>query len=59
MGWIKAMEKLSRMELIEEAKTPQLARWAHRFMSNDAVKRVYFQKMENTENFLTGFQTSD
>ncbi|XP_074338486.1 glutathione S-transferase U17-like [Apium graveolens] len=41
LGWIKAMEKLSGLELIEEAKTPKLAQWALRFMSNDAVKNVF------------------
>ncbi|KAL8106249.1 hypothetical protein AgCh_029874 [Apium graveolens] len=41
LGWIKAMEKLSGLELIEEAKTPKLAQWALRFTSNDAVKNVF------------------
>lgn len=54
LGWIKAMEKLSGVELLEEAKTPQLAQWAHRFVSNDAVKTV-FQENGKYIEFINQF----
>lgn len=40
MGWIKAMEIVGGMKVMEEAKTPGLLGWIHKFMSNNAVKSV-------------------
>ena len=40
LGFIRAMENLNSMKLIQKAKTPGLAKWADTFMSNDAVKNV-------------------
>lgn len=67
LGWITAMEKVSGMELIEEATTPQLAAWAQRFMSNDAVKTVFpgtekyvgfLKMMEARANEFSNFRLS-
>lgn len=33
LGWIRAMEMMLGVNLIYEAKTPSLARWAERFLS--------------------------
>lgn len=40
LGWIKAIETLSSIKLIQKAETPGLVEWADTFMSNDAVKNV-------------------
>lgn len=40
LGWLKAMETVSGIKLIDETKTPALFGWAQRFSLNDAVKDV-------------------
>lgn len=40
LEFIKATQKISGLDLVEEAKTPKLVGWAARFQSNDAVKNV-------------------
>lgn len=40
LEFIKATEKISGLDLVDEAKTPKLVGWAARFQSNDAVKNV-------------------
>ena len=40
LGWIKAIEKLTALKLIDEEKTPLLAGWAERFCAHEAVKQV-------------------
>ncbi|WOH08299.1 hypothetical protein DCAR_0727737 [Daucus carota subsp. sativus] len=40
LGFIRAMENLNSIKLIQKAKTPGLVEWADTFMSNDAVKNV-------------------
>ncbi|KAL8106248.1 hypothetical protein AgCh_029873 [Apium graveolens] len=37
---IKATEKISGLDLVDEARTPKLVGWAARFQSHDAVKNV-------------------
>ncbi|PSS28696.1 Glutathione S-transferase [Actinidia chinensis var. chinensis] len=48
LGWLKAVEKIANVKLLDEAKTPCLVGWAERFCSHDAVKDV----MPKTETFL-------
>ncbi|KAL8106250.1 hypothetical protein AgCh_029875 [Apium graveolens] len=38
LEFIKAMEEISGIKLVDEARTPELVRWAERFRLNDAVK---------------------
>ncbi|KAL0913189.1 hypothetical protein M5K25_016630 [Dendrobium thyrsiflorum] len=40
LGWMKAMEKIAGIKLLDEEKIPQLVKWAERFCSSDAVKEV-------------------
>ncbi|KAJ8574342.1 hypothetical protein K7X08_026147 [Anisodus acutangulus] len=43
LGWIRAMEMLLGLNLIYEAQTPGLARWAERFLSEKVVKDVILE----------------
>lgn len=38
--WIKAMEDISGLKVLEKVRTPELLGWADTFMSNDTVKDV-------------------
>ncbi|XP_074343115.1 glutathione S-transferase U17-like [Apium graveolens] len=38
LEFIRAMEEISAMKLVDEARTPELVRWAERLRLNDAVK---------------------
>ena len=40
LGWLRATEKISGIELLTEAKTPALLNWADSFCSDAAVKDV-------------------
>ncbi|KAK2990777.1 hypothetical protein RJ640_012678 [Escallonia rubra] len=40
LGWLKVVEIVADVKLLDEAKIPGLAQWAVRFSSNDAVKDV-------------------
>ncbi|KAA8533037.1 hypothetical protein F0562_033418 [Nyssa sinensis] len=40
LGWLKVTEKMGEMQLLSEAKTPNLVEWAERFCCDDAVKDV-------------------
>nr|XP_029120146.1 glutathione S-transferase U17-like [Elaeis guineensis] len=40
LGWIKAIEKMTGIKALDEAKTPTLVGWAERFCSGDAAKEV-------------------
>uniref|UniRef100_A0A0E0MA05 glutathione transferase n=1 Tax=Oryza punctata TaxID=4537 RepID=A0A0E0MA05_ORYPU len=40
LGWIKAVEKIAGVELLNEAKVPNLAAWADRFCAHPAVVDV-------------------
>ncbi|EAY79279.1 hypothetical protein OsI_34395 [Oryza sativa Indica Group] len=40
LGWIRAVEKIAGVELLDEAKVPNLAAWADRFCAHTAVVDV-------------------
>ncbi|KAB1207961.1 Glutathione S-transferase U17 [Morella rubra] len=40
LGWLRVTEKISRVKLLDEAKTPRLVKWADRFCADGAVKDV-------------------
>lgn len=40
LGWLKAMEKLVGVKLLDEKRTPELMGWAERFIADNAVKGV-------------------
>ncbi|CAK7332787.1 unnamed protein product [Dovyalis caffra] len=40
LGWLRAIEKLNGVELLDETKTPGLLKWAQRFSSHPPVKNV-------------------
>ncbi|KAL0336274.1 UNVERIFIED_CONTAM: Glutathione S-transferase U17 [Sesamum radiatum] len=40
LAWIRVIEKASNVSLIDEAKTPNLYKWAHDFSADVAVKDV-------------------
>jgi glutathione S-transferase len=48
LGWLRATEKVSGLSLLNEAKTPGLLKWAHRFCADGAVKGV----MPETEKLV-------
>lgn len=62
LGWIKAMEKMSGVKIVAEAKTPGLVGWADKFLSNDIVKNVipepevYIKAIENMQDILKKMQ---
>ncbi|KAK3027855.1 hypothetical protein RJ639_041489, partial [Escallonia herrerae] len=55
LGWLKVVEIMADVKLLDEAKTPGLAEWAVRFSSNDAVKDV-LPEPEKLIEFFKGFQ---
>lgn len=40
LGWLKAVEKMVGIKLLDEEKIPLLMGWAERFCSADAVKEL-------------------
>ncbi|GAV65393.1 GST_C domain-containing protein/GST_N_3 domain-containing protein [Cephalotus follicularis] len=40
LGWLRVSEKVHGVKLLDEAKTPGLAKWAERFCADPAVKDV-------------------
>ncbi|KAL3501305.1 hypothetical protein ACH5RR_035754 [Cinchona calisaya] len=40
LGWLKGMERLENVKLLDETKMPNLMEWAHKFSSNEIVKDV-------------------
>ncbi|XP_059446172.1 glutathione S-transferase U17-like [Corylus avellana] len=40
LGWLRVTEKTNGLKLLDEAKTPGLAKWADRFCADAAVKGV-------------------
>ncbi|PNT14470.1 hypothetical protein POPTR_010G032800v4 [Populus trichocarpa] len=40
LGWLRAIEKMNGVKLIDETKTPSLLKWATSFSSHPAVKDV-------------------
>ncbi|XP_028793102.1 glutathione S-transferase U17-like [Neltuma alba] len=51
LGWIRVTETVTGAELISEAKTPGLAKWAKKFWEDDAVRPV----MPETEKLVEFF----
>jgi len=40
LGWLRMTEKMNNMKLLDEATTPGLLKWSHKFCSAAAVKDV-------------------
>ncbi|XP_021830716.1 glutathione S-transferase U17-like [Prunus avium] len=40
LGWLRMTEKMNGVKLLDETKTPGLAKWAHKFCADAAVKYV-------------------
>ncbi|KAJ0982793.1 hypothetical protein J5N97_011048 [Dioscorea zingiberensis] len=40
LAWLKVVETLEKMKILDEGKTPNLFAWAEGFCSHDAVKKV-------------------
>ncbi|XP_006365140.1 glutathione S-transferase U17-like [Solanum tuberosum] len=43
LGWIRGMEMMLGLNLVYEAQTPSLAKWAERFLSEKVVKDVILE----------------
>ncbi|KAK9119492.1 hypothetical protein Scep_017585 [Stephania cephalantha] len=48
LGWVRAVESMGEVKLLDEDKTPGLVGWAERFCSHEAVKDV----MPETEKLI-------
>ncbi|KAK9116932.1 hypothetical protein Sjap_015879 [Stephania japonica] len=48
LGWVRAVESMGEVKLLDEEKTPGLVGWAERFCSHEAVKDV----MPETEKLI-------
>lgn len=48
LGWLRVVEKLDGVKLMDGSKTPGLARWSERFCSDPAVRDV----MPETEKLV-------
>ncbi|KAK3038594.1 hypothetical protein RJ639_027257 [Escallonia herrerae] len=55
LGWVKVVEIMADVKLLDEAEIPGLAGWAVRFSSNDAVKDV-LPEPEKLIEFFKMFQ---
>ncbi|KAK2990768.1 hypothetical protein RJ640_012669 [Escallonia rubra] len=55
LGWLKVVEIMADVKLLDEAKIPGLVRWAVRFSSNDVVKDV-LPEPEKLIEFFKMFQ---
>ncbi|KAK3038590.1 hypothetical protein RJ639_027253 [Escallonia herrerae] len=55
LGWVKVVEKMADVKLLDESKIPGLAEWVVRFSSNDAVKDV-LPEPEKLIEFFKMFQ---
>ncbi|PQQ00340.1 glutathione S-transferase U17-like [Prunus yedoensis var. nudiflora] len=40
LGWLRVTEKMNGIKFLDETKTPGLAKWAHKFCADAAVKDV-------------------
>ena len=38
LGWLRVVETMNNVVLLEQEKTPKLCAWAHKFCGDDAVK---------------------
>ena len=41
LGWLRAIEKMNGVKLMDETKTPGLLKWTNSFSSHPAVKDVF------------------
>ncbi|KAF3954608.1 hypothetical protein CMV_020064, partial [Castanea mollissima] len=48
LGWLRVTEKMGKVKLLDEAKTPGLVKWAESFCADAAVKSV----MPETEKLI-------
>ncbi|KAK9116929.1 hypothetical protein Sjap_015876 [Stephania japonica] len=48
LGWVRAVESMGQVKLLDEERTPGLVGWAERFCSHEAVKDV----MPETEKLI-------
>jgi glutathione S-transferase len=48
VGWVRAVERMARVSLLDAAKLPNLAAWADRFCAHLAVADV----MPDTDRFV-------
>ncbi|KAG8092353.1 hypothetical protein GUJ93_ZPchr0012g19824 [Zizania palustris] len=48
LGWVKAVENMAGVELLDEAKVPNLVAWADRFWAHPAV----VDDMPGTDKFI-------
>ncbi|KAL9665287.1 hypothetical protein QQ045_020702 [Rhodiola kirilowii] len=48
LGWIRVTEAMNNVKVLDEEKTPGLAKWAERFVADEAVKDV----MPETEKLI-------
>lgn len=55
LQWIKTVEEITEVKLVDEAKTPKLFGWADRFMSHGAVQ-MYFQRLEGFQKLSRRFK---
>ncbi|KAF3431386.1 hypothetical protein FNV43_RR26117 [Rhamnella rubrinervis] len=49
LGWIRVAEKFNDIKLLDQAKTPQLVKWAERFCQHPAVNGVMPESEELAE----------
>jgi hypothetical protein len=45
LAWLKAVEKISGIKLLDESKVPLLAEWAKRFLAVDSMDRSGFYRV--------------
>jgi glutathione S-transferase len=57
LAWIKAVERISGTELLDETKVPLLVQWANRFLELDFVKSL-LPSVERVEEFGRGLQAT-
>ncbi|CAL8994411.1 unnamed protein product [Prunus brigantina] len=50
LGWLRVTEKMNGVKLLDETKTPGLAKWAHKFCADAAVKDVMPETEKLAEN---------
>jgi|UniRef100_A0A2N9GY09 glutathione S-transferase len=49
LGWLRVIEKMNELKLLDEAKTPGLSKWAERFCADGAVKGVMLETVRLIE----------
>jgi glutathione S-transferase len=51
LPWVKAVEKISGIKLLDGTKVPLLAEWAKRFLAVDSMERV-LPSVERIEEYV-------